>query len=51
MNVLLSGVWSVTETALRLPSSKCPRLSRYRCRDVAACPPCKTTQEVRGLEL
>ena len=46
MNLLLRGVWSFAETALRVPSSKCPRLSHYRCRGVAACQPCKTTQEV-----
>jgi hypothetical protein len=51
MNVLLGVVWNFTETALRLPSSKCSRLSRYRCRGVAACPPCKTTQEVHAVLL
>ena len=45
------NVWNFTETALRLPSSKCPCLSRYRCRGVAACPPCKTTQEVHVVRL
>ena len=51
MNLLLPRVWNFAETALRLPSSKCPPLSHYCCRGVVACPPCKTTQELYVVRL
>jgi hypothetical protein len=51
MNLLLRGVWNFTETTLRLTPSKRPVHHAIACRGVAACPPCKTTQDVHVVRL